>query len=494
MNDGFNPRTKLPSTDEVHLRASIDLLMKHGIDQAHLSSVLTLAMGEGGSFADVYLKGTIAESWGLEGGAVRSGSYRCDEGFGIRVLRDEEAIFASSQVIDVESLRRVAGQVRSAVGGSQPGRAVALPVASSRARRSLYETDPPLGMLEAADKIALLQRVDRFARARDTRVTEVNANLTATHETVWVARCDGLHAGDVRPLLSLSVLVRVKSGTHVEAARAGIGGRYHALSWSDEELSAFVNRLVDAALVKLDSRPAPAGTMSVVVGPGWNGVLLHEAVGHGLEADGIRRGTSAFAGRVGERVAPEDVSIVDDGTLTGQRGSLNIDDEGCPTQRTMLIENGVLRGFMQDSLSARIMGQQATGNGRREGYAVLPMPRMTNTFMLNGNRDPEEIVASVKYGIYVAGLEGGQVDITSGQFVFAATEAYLIENGRITAPIKGATITGNGPETIQRISLVGNDLALDTGMATCGKAGQTVPVGVGQPTLRVDEMTVGGTA
>ncbi|WP_206952485.1 metalloprotease TldD [Trinickia acidisoli] len=492
MKYGLDLSTQPAAIGGVRSLARVALLERHGIDEAQLASALTLAMGAGGNFADIFLQETSAESWSLEGGAVRGGSFRCDSGFGVRVMRGEEATFASAQRIDADSLRRVSMQVRGAEAPSNI--AFAHQATQSPFAHSFYEARDPLGAIEAAEKIALLKKVDQWARSRDSRVIEVNAMLSATYETIWIARCDGLSSGDVRPLLVLSINVRVKSGTRLESASGGIGGRYSVQTWTDEALRTFIDGRVDAALMKLESRPAPAGKMTVVVGPGWNGVLLHEAVGHGLEADGIRRGTSAFAGRLGERVAPESVTIVDDGTLHGRRGSLNIDDEGCPTQRTALIENGVLCGYMQDSLSARLMGMKATGNGRREGYAVLPMPRMTNTFMLNGERDPKEIVESVRSGIYVAGLEGGQVDITSGQFVFEASEAYLIENGKITVPVKGATITGNGPETIRKISLVGNDLELDTGRATCGKAGQSVPVGVGQPTVRVDEMTVGGTA
>lgn len=493
MNDGFEARTLTRPNGNPRLAARTGLLEKHGVDDALLSSTLSVAVGAGGDFADIYLKETIAESWGLEGGSVRGGSYLCDSGFGIRVLNGEEARFASSQRIDADALKTVAMQVRMSEQPSLSGRVVFDGVAPSPCP-VLYEPDNPFATIHAADKIVLLQKIDRLARARDSRVVDVNATLSATCETIWIARCDGRSAGDVRPLLALSLSVRVESGGRVESARGGIGGRYGVGTWSDDELRAFVDGRVDAALIKLESRPVPAGKMSVVVGPGWNGVLLHEAVGHGLEADGIRRGTSAFAGRFGEKVAADGVTIVDDGTLLGRRGSLNIDDEGCQTQRTVLIDNGVLCGYMQDSLNARLMGMRETGNGRRDGYAAMPMPRMTNTFLLNGERDPAEIIESIRYGIYVADLDGGQVDITSGQFVFGATEAYLIENGKITAPVKGATITGNGPETIRRISLLGNDLALDSGRATCGKAGQSVPVGVGQPTLRVDDMIVGGTA
>ena len=481
------------SLHDMRRAAYAGLLDKHGIDETHLFAALNIALGQSGNFADIYLKESIVESWSLEGGAVRGGAWLCDSGFGIRVLNGEETTFASSQRIGADALRTIARQIRS--GPEVLARATPCgEQAGSAAARSIYVPRAPLDAIGAEQKLALLKRVDELARSKDPRVVEVNAMLAATHETVWIARCDGLSVGDVRPMLRLAINVRVKSGDRVENVSGGIGGRYGIASWSDDDIRTLVCDRVEAALTKLDAQPAPAGKMTVVVGPGWNGVLLHEAVGHGLEADGIRRKTSVFAGRIGERVAARNVTIVDDGTLEGRRGSLNFDDEGCPTQRTVLIEDGMLRGCMQDSLNARLMNTRPTGNGRRENYSVLPMPRMTNTFMLNGDREHEEIIASVKRGIYVAGLEGGQVDITSGQFVFEASEAFLIENGKICAPVKGATITGNGLETIQRISMVGNNLELDTGRAVCGKAGQSVPVSVGQPTVRVDDMTVGGTA
>jgi TldD protein len=493
MNDSLNIATNETSLDQVRRTAREGLLEKHGVDEAHLFSALSIALGRASDFADIYLNGTISESWSLEGGAVRGGTWLCDSGFGIRVLKGEEATFASSQRIAADTLHDVARQIRSGAETIVP-----TPVLNANfvpeSGRSLYVPRAPLASVNAAQKLALLKRIDELARLKDPRVVEVNARLGASWEAVWIARCDGLSLGDVRPMLSLSVNVRVKSGARIESAGGGIGGRFCVTSLTDEDIRKLVHDRVDAALMKLDAQPAPAGKMTVVVGPGWNGVLLHEAVGHGLEADGIRRKTSAFAGRVGERVAARDVTIVDDGTLKGRRGSLNFDDEGCETQRTVLIEDGILRGYMQDSLNARLMNMKPTGNGRREDYSVLPMPRMTNTFMLNGDHEHVEIISSVKHGIYVAGLEGGQVDITSGQFVFEASEAFLIENGKIGAPLKGATITGNGPETIQKISMVGNNLELDTGRAVCGKAGQSIPVGVGQPTVRVDDMTVGGTA
>ena len=493
MNDILKFQNPLPTLAEIRNAARECLLERNGVDEVQVDSALSLAMGTGGDFADLFLSDSVREAWSMEGGAVRGGSYRRDSGFGLRVMKGEETTFACSQRIDASALTRVASQLRT----SGEFAATTTATASNdgaQGRFSLYMGLAPLASVDALDKIALLQKVDQLARNHDARVVEVGASLQAVYESVWVTRHDGMSAGDVRPLLNLSVSVRAKSGSRMEHARSGMGGRYSFSEWSDDVVASFVKNLVDAAIIKLDARPAPAGPMSVVVGPGWNGVLLHEAVGHGLEADGIRRGTSVFAGRVGQTVAQRGVTIVDDGSMLGRRGSLNVDDEGHRTGRTVLIEDGVLRGFMQDSLSARLMGVPQTGNGRREDYTCLPMPRMTNTFMLNGNHEPEEIIASVANGIYVAGLEGGQVDITSGQFVFEASEAFLIENGKITAPIKGATITGNGPETIKKISLVGNDLELDSGKAVCGKAGQSVPVGVGQPTLRVDDMTVGGTA
>jgi TldD protein len=492
MNSRLSTAAPQTSIGNVQTLARTTLLERNSIDESHLLGALELALGESGEFADLYLKETITESWSLEGAQVRGGAYRYDAGFGLRVLRDEEVTFASSQKIDAPALRAIPRQIRRQ--GEAAASCAVPPVTGDACGPALYVPHAPFEAISAAQKLALLKRVDGWARARDPRVVEVNATLAATCETVWLARCDGLNVGDVRPMLNLTVSVQVQSGTRRERAVGGIGGRYGMQDWTDDELRALVHERVDAALVKLDARAAPAGKMSVVVGPGWNGVLLHEAVGHGLEADGIRRNTSAFASRIGERVAPRNVTIVDDGTLDRRRGSLNVDDEGYPTQRTVLIEDGVLCGYMQDSLNARLMGAKPTGNGRRESYAVLPMPRMTNTFMLNGDVEHDEIVASVKQGIYVAGLEGGQVDITSGQFVFEASEAFLIENGRITVPVKGATITGNGPQTLRQISMVGNDLALDAGRAVCVKAGQSIPVGVGQPTLRVDGMTVGGTA
>jgi TldD protein len=341
--------------------------------------------------------------------------------------------------------------------------------------------------------VKLLERIEQMARRRDPRITQVMAGLAGEYDIVLVARSDGALAADVRPLVRLSLTVIVEQDGRREIGSGGGGGRFDYGYFTDEVLTQYVDAAVHGALVNLDARPAPAGTMTVVLGPGWPGVLLHEAVGHGLEGDFNRKGSSAFAGRIGERVAAPGVTVVDDGTLPQRRGSLNIDDEGNPTQCTTLIEDGILKGYLQDTLNARLMKLPVTGNARRESYAALPMPRMTNTYMLNGTRDPQEIIASVKRGLYAVNFGGGQVDITNGKFVFSASEAYLIENGKITHPVKGATLIGSGPEALKYVSLIGNDMALDPGVGVCGKEGQSVPVGVGQPTLRIDRMTVGGT-
>jgi len=342
--------------------------------------------------------------------------------------------------------------------------------------------------------VKLLERLEGLCRARDPRVIQVMASLASEYEVVLVARSDGMLAADVRPLVRMSVQVIAEQNGRREQGSSGGGGRSDYSFFTEEALKDYAAKAVDQALINLESRSAPAGSMTVVLGPGWPGVLLHEAIGHGLEGDFNRKGSSAFAGRIGKRVAAKGVTVVDDGTMPGRRGSLNIDDEGNPTQRNVLIEDGVLRGYMQDSLNARLMGVPVTGNGRRESFAHVVMPRMTNTYMLNGNEDPKDIIASVKKGLYAVNFGGGQVDITNGKFVFSASEAFMIENGKITYPVKGATLIGNGPDVLTRVSMIGNDLALDTGVGTCGKEGQSVPVGVGQPTLRIDGLTVGGTA
>ncbi|NUP87859.1 MAG: metalloprotease TldD, partial [Burkholderiaceae bacterium] len=360
--------------------------------------------------------------------------------------------------------------------------------------RVLYGPTDPIATLDSAQKVALLERIERMARARDPRIVQVMAGLAAEYDVVLVARADGTRAADVRPLVRLSITVIAESNGRREVGSGGGGGRFGLGYFQEAQLQAYVEQAVNAALTNLESRPAPAGPMTVVLGPGWPGVLLHEAVGHGLEGDFNRKGSSTFAGRIGERVAARGVTVLDDGTLPDRRGSLNVDDEGHPSQRNVLIEDGILKGYLQDSMNARLMGVKPTGNARRESYAHVPMPRMTNTYMLAGDKTKEEIVASVKRGLYATNFGGGQVDITNGKFVFSANEAFWIENGRIQYPVKGATLIGNGPDALTRVAMIGNDLALDTGVGVCGKEGQSVPVGVGQPTLRIDGLTVGGTA
>jgi TldD protein len=360
--------------------------------------------------------------------------------------------------------------------------------------RELYLPQDPIASLNDHEKVALLEKLESYARAADKRVIQVMASLAGEYEVVLVARGDGLVAADVRPLVRLSVQVIAEENGQREQGVAGGGGRFDYAYFTDDVLRDYAAKAVHQALVNLAAKPAPAGTMTVVLGAGWPGILLHEAIGHGLEGDFNRKGSSAFSGRIGERVAATGVTVVDDGTIARRRGSLNIDDEGNPTQCTVLIENGILKGYLQDSLNARLMNVPVTGNGRRESFAHIPMPRMTNTYMLNGDKSPEEIIASVKHGLYAVNFGGGQVDITSGKFVFSAAEAYMIENGKISYPVKGATLIGNGPDVLTRVSMIGNDMSLDPGVGTCGKEGQSVPVGVGQPTLRIDGLTVGGTA
>ena len=360
--------------------------------------------------------------------------------------------------------------------------------------RSLYTGHDPIATLDSAAKVALLGKVEKLARAKDPRVAQVMAGLASEYDVVMVARADGTLAADVRPLVRLSVTVIAEQKGRREVGSAGGGGRFGLAYFDDAQIEKYVNEAVHAALTNLEARPAPAGEMTVVLGPGWPGILLHEAIGHGLEGDFNRKGSSAFSGRIGQRVAAKGVTVLDDGTLADRRGSLNVDDEGNTSQRTVLIEDGILKGYIQDSMNARLMGVAPTGNGRRESYAHVPMPRMTNTYMLGGDKDPQEIVKSIKKGLYATNFGGGQVDITSGKFVFSASEAYWVENGKILYPVKGATIVGSGPECLKRVSMIGNDMALDSGVGTCGKEGQSVPVGVGQPTLRIDGLTVGGTA
>jgi TldD protein len=472
------------------------LLEPYDLDERALRQALGLIFEHDADFADLYFQYLRSESFALEEGIVKSGSFDIELGVGVRAVSEERTAFAYSDDLSAAALREAATTARAiarAGGGAARVRGQLQP----RSATPLYAAVDPVAALQAAEKIRLLERIETMARARDPRVKQVMANLAGDYEVVLVARlersADGLIAADVRPLSRLSLTVIVEENGRREQGFAGGGGRVDLAYFEDGVLQQYVATAVDMALANLAARPAPAGVMSVVLGPGWPGILLHEAVGHGLEGDFNRKGSSAFAGRIGQRVASKGVTVIDDGTLPDRRGSLSIDDEGTPTERTVLIEDGILRGYMQDTLNARLMGVRPTGNGRRESFAHLPMPRMTNTCMLGGDADPQEIVRSVKKGIYASNFGGGQVDITNGKFVFSMAEAYLIENGRITAPVKGATLIGNGPDALTRVTMIGNDMKLDSGIGTCGKDGQSVPVGVGQPTLRIEGLTVGGT-
>jgi TldD protein len=443
--------------------------------------------------ADLYFQTTRAEGWSLEEGIVKTGSFSIDQGAGVRAVSGEKTAFAYTDDISMASLKDAARTVR-AIGAAGKSAKVAIKPAKVAKSRSLYADIDPIATLSSADKVALLGKVETLARAKDPRVKQVMASLGSEYDVVLVARADGTLAADVRPLVRLSVTVIAEENGRREVGSSGGGGRFGLAYFDDKLIAQYVDQAVHAASVNLQSQAAPAGEMTVVLGSGWPGILLHEAIGHGLEGDFNRKGSSAFSGRIGQRVAAKGVTVLDDGTLKDRRGSLNVDDEGNATQRNVLIEDGILKGYIQDSMNARLMGVPTTGNGRRESYAHVPMPRMTNTYMLAGNKDPQEIVASIKKGLYAVNFGGGQVDITSGKFVFSASEAYWVENGKIQYPVKGATLIGSGPECLRKVSMIGNDLALDSGVGTCGKDGQSVPVGVGQPTLRIDGLTVGGTA
>ncbi|MDX9736671.1 MAG: metalloprotease TldD [Azonexus sp.] len=468
------------------------LLTPFGLNEGDLARTFGNILSHRVDYADLYFQYARSEAWSLDEGIVKSGSFNIDQGVGVRALSGEKTAFAYSDDISAAALADAAGAVRAIASAGQTARAPLLQAQAQQA--GLYLPQDPLASLSAEAKVALLERLEGFARAADPRVVQVNAGLAGEYEVILVAGSDGRLAADIRPLVRCSVSVIVEENGAREQGSAGGGGRFDFSYFDDAVLRRYAEEAVHQAVVNLKAEAAPAGQMTVVLGAGWPGILLHEAVGHGLEGDFNRKGSSAFSGRVGERVAAAGVTVVDDGTIAQRRGSLNIDDEGNPSQRTVLIENGILKGYLQDSLNARLMGVGPTGNGRRESFAHLPLPRMTNTMMLAGAHDPQEIIASVDKGIYAANFGGGQVDITSGKFVFSMSEAYLIENGRITRPIKGATLIGNGPDVLTRVSMIGNDLRLDPGVGTCGKEGQSVPVGVGQPTLRIDGLTVGGTA
>ena len=473
------------------------LLAPFGLTEAHLSRALGEITSHGADDADLYFQYTRSEGWSLEEGIVKTGSFSIDQGVGVRAVKGEKTAFAYSDDISEASLLDAARTVRSISGASKAGR-VKTPGRKIASSRSLYNDLDPIATLDSTAKVKLLEKVEKMAKAKDPRIVQVMAGLASEYDVVMVARADGTLAADVRPLVRLSVTViaekKVAGKMRREVGSGGGGGRFGLAYFDDAQIAQYVADAVKAALTNLEARPAPAGEMTVVLGSGWPGILLHEAIGHGLEGDFNRKGSSAFAGKIGQRVAARGVTVLDDGTIADRRGSLNIDDEGNASQRNVLIEDGILKGYIQDSLNARLMKVKPTGNGRRESYAHVPMPRMTNTYMLGGDKAPEEIVASIKKGLYATNFGGGQVDITSGKFVFSASEAFWVENGKILYPVKGATIVGNGPDALTRVTMMGNDMQLDSGVGTCGKEGQSVPVGVGQPTLRIDGLTVGGTA
>ena len=469
------------------------LLTPFGLDESHLWRVLAEIKAHRVDEADLYFQYTRSEGWSLEEGIVKTGSFSIDQGVGVRAVSGEKTAFAYSDDISEASLLDAARTVRS-IGLARTSARSKVGVAKIARSRALYNPTDPIATLDSTTKVALLGKVETLARAKDPRVVQVMAGLAMEYDVVMVARADGVLAADVRPLVRLSVTVIAEQKGRRESGSSGGGGRFGLAYFDDAIISQYVDQAVGAALTNLQARPAPAGEMTVVLGPGWPGILLHEAIGHGLEGDFNRKGSSAFSGRIGQRVAAKGVTVLDDGTIADRRGSLNVDDEGNTSARNVLIEDGILKGYIQDAMNARLMGVAPTGNGRRESYAHLPMPRMTNTYMLGGKKDPQEIVASIKKGLYATNFGGGQVDITSGKFVFSASEAFWVENGKIQYPVKGATLVGSGPECLKRVSMIGNDMCLDSGVGTCGKEGQSVPVGVGQPTLRIDGLTVGGTA
>ena len=490
MKPDTMPSSSSPDSDS-HFNTAIDTLLKpSGLYISALQSVLGNIMSHQVDYADLYFQYSRSESWGLEEGQVKSGNFSIDQGVGVRAVSGEKTAFAYSDDINLPALQQAANATKAiaALGAEQTAHMIERVSAPQ-----LYLPQDPIASLSADAKVQLLERLENYARKLDPRITQVTASIAGEYEVVMVVRHDGVIAADVRPLVRCSIQVIAEQEGRREQGSSGGGGRFNYSYFSDDVLQDYAQKAVHQALTNLDARPAPAGSMTVVLGNGWPGILLHEAIGHGLEGDFNRKGSSAFNNMIGKQVASKGVTVVDDGTIADRRGSLNVDDEGNPTQRTVLIEDGILRGYIQDSLNSRLMGMPLTGNARRESYAHIPMPRMTNTYMLNGDMAPEEIIKSVKKGLYAANFGGGQVDITSGKFVFSAAEAWMIEDGKLTYPVKGATLIGNGPDVLTRVSMIGNDMALDPGVGTCGKEGQSVPVGVGQPTLRIDGLTVGGT-
>jgi len=468
------------------------ILVPYGMQENDIDQIMDSMLTATVDNADIYFQSSHFESWVLEGGIVKEGSHSIEQGAGVRVVSGEKTGFAYSDQIELAVLLKAASNVKAI---ARQGQNAQRKVEDVKKRTDYYQVTNPLKSLADQEKINLLRKVDIETRKLDTRIEEVIVSLVGVYEQVLVANQDGSLVADIRPLTRMSVSVILEEKGKREQGSMGGGARTDYGYFLDQDKAVeYGKEAVRQAAVNLEAIDAPAGAMTVVLGPGWPGILLHEAIGHGLEGDFNRKGTSAFSGKVGERVGSELCTVVDDGTLEGRRGSLSIDDEGVPTESTMLIEKGILKGYMQDKMNARLMGVKSTGNGRRESYAHIPMPRMTNTYMLPGQHDPEEIVKSVKKGLYAKNFGGGQVDITSGKFVFSASEAYLIEDGKITKPVKGATLIGNGPDVLTKVSMVGNDLELDAGVGTCGKEGQSVPVGVGQPTIKIDGLTVGGTS
>ena len=468
------------------------ILMPVGIQDGDIEKIMNRLLSSSVDAADIYFQSSHTESWVMEGGIIKEGSHNIEQGAGVRAVLGEKTGFAYSDRLELPALVEAANNVKAIV---RQGQDAQVKLTNAANWPQYYPVANPLKSLADQHKIDLLRKVESETRKLDSRIEEVIVSLSGVHESILVANQDGSLAADVRPLVRMNVTVIVEENGHREQGSMGGGGRSDYSYFIDQDRAIeYGKEAVRQALVNLEAEEAPAGNMTIVLGPGWPGILLHEAIGHGLEGDFNRKGTSAFSGRVGERVASDLCTVVDDGTLQGRRGSLSIDDEGTPTEKTVLIENGILKGYMQDKLNARLMGVKPTGNGRRESYANLPMPRMTNTYMLAGSHNPEEIIKSVKKGLYAKNFAGGQVDITSGKFVFSASEAYLIENGKVTRAVKGATLIGNGPDVLTKVSMVGTDLELDSGVGTCGKDGQSVPVGVGQPTLKIDGLTVGGTS
>lgn len=480
-----------PSSEALGIARSV-LLEPWGLSEANLDQALSEIFEHKVDYADLYFQYTRSEGWSLEEGIVKAGSFSIEQGVGVRALSGEKTAFAYSDTLSPDALLSSARVVRS-IGRQGQSQRVKGYVAPAQAQPLLYPAQDPLLTMSAAEKVALLERVEKRARAADSAVIQVMASLGAEYDVVLIAGSDGRLVADVRPLVRLSLNVVVEREGRREMGSSGGGGRFGLAYFSDEIIDEYVAQAVGSAMRSLEAVAAPAGQMTVVLGSGWPGILLHEAVGHGLEGDFNHKGSSMFSGRIGEKVAASGVTVIDDGTLADRRGSLNVDDEGNPTQRTVLIEDGILKGYMQDSRNARFMNAPLTGNGRRESYAHVPMPRMTNTYMLSGQHEHDEIIASVKNGIYASNFGGGQVDITSGRFVFSTSEAWLIENGKLVCPVKGATLIGNGFDAMNKVSMIGNNMALDSGVGTCGKEGQSVPVGVGMPTLRIDGLTVGGT-